>query len=84
MTDNTSDPLIPVFIPALILLLVHQQKKIGRPLTKHEVLYIRDNGVSIMMKTSHATAIDKKRGYSDLDPNLCWEQWCEYISNNPI
>jgi hypothetical protein len=74
--DN--DPLIPVFIPALIVLLAHHEKAKGAALTQDEVLAIRDKGVCIMMPTSKAIALDQSRGYNDIDPQKCWEQWLEY------
>jgi hypothetical protein len=73
-----ADPqLIPVFIPALTLLLVDAERRKGIPLTEQEVLDIRDKGVCMMMRVEHAIALDEKRGYNDLDPERVWEQWQE-------
>ena len=74
----STDPLIPVFIPALVVLLVHHEKEKGSPLTEAEVLAIRDNGTCVMMPTSWAIELDRTRGYNDIDPERCWEQWLEY------
>lgn len=82
--ETTNDPLIPVFMPALIVLLENARTKKGSPLTKEEVLAIRDNGVCLMMKTSQAIQLDNRRGYSDLDPEKCWEQWCDYLEHNNL
>lgn len=82
--ETTNDPLIPVFMPALIVLLENARTKKGSPLTKEEVLAIRDNGVCLMMKTSQAIQLDNRRGYSDLDPEICWEQWCDYLEHNNL
>ncbi|AWM37342.1 hypothetical protein GobsT_46980 [Gemmata obscuriglobus] len=69
--------LTPVFMPALVVLLVHSEREKGRPLTEAEVLAIRDNGVCMMMREEHAIALDEKRGYNDLDPERVWPQWQE-------
>ena len=74
----SADPLIPVFIPALVALLIHHEKQKGVPLTEAEVLSIRDKGTCVMMPTSRAIELDRKRGYNDIDPEKCWEQWLEY------
>lgn len=73
--DTDDDPVIPVFMPALVLLLVNAERLKGSPLVEDEVLKIRDNGVCIGMRTSHAIALDEQRGYEDIDPEQCWEQW---------
>ncbi len=69
--------LIPVFMPALVLILRDSEHKKGRPLTEQEVLDIRDKGVCMMMRVEHAIALDEKRGYNDIDPERVWEQWQE-------
>jgi hypothetical protein len=73
-----SDPLIPVFIPALVVILVHHEKAKGADLTKEEVMAIRDKGACVMMPTSKAIELDQSRGYNDIAPHKCWEQWLEY------
>jgi hypothetical protein len=72
------DPkLIPVFMPALVVLLVAAERKKGSPLTEDEVLAIRNGGICMMARVEHAIALDEKRGYNDLDPERVWEQWQE-------
>jgi hypothetical protein len=73
----TDQQLIPVFIPALVVLLHNLEQKKGRPLTEQEVLEIRDNSACMMMTVEHAIALDEKRGYNDIDPEQIWEQWQE-------
>jgi hypothetical protein len=68
---------IPVFIPALVVLLHHAERQKGSPLTESEVLAIRDSGVCMMMAVERAIALDEKRGYNDIDPERVWEQWQE-------
>ncbi len=69
--------LIPVFIPALVVLLHHAERQKGSPLTEQEVLNIRDNGSCIMMQVEDAIALDERRGYNDVDPERVWDQWQE-------
>ncbi len=72
---SVDDDLVPVFIPALVLLLREAERSKGSPLTEDEALAIRDNGTCIMLRRSQADAMAESRGYRDLDPEDCWEQW---------
>jgi uncharacterized protein YegJ (DUF2314 family) len=67
--------LVPVFLPALVVLLVHAEDVKGEPLSKNEVLAIRDDGSCIMMDEEDARAMDESRGYRDIDPENCWYDW---------
>lgn len=69
------DPLIPVFIPALVVLLVHAERIKGAPLTRDEVPAIRDKGKCMMLRQSMAFEMAEKRGYHDIDPQFAWEAW---------
>lgn len=69
------DPLIPVFIPALVVLLAHDEREKGSPLTRDEVIAIRDRGVCMMLKQSMAIEMGEKRGYHDINPEFAWEEW---------
>ena len=75
--------LIPVFMPALVVLLTHDERKKGSPLTEQEVLAIRDRGICMMLRVEHAIHLDKERGYNDLDPARVWEQWQEARAQTP-
>jgi hypothetical protein len=66
--------LVPVFVPALVVLLAHLEREKGAPLTEQEVIEIRDKGACIMMRLEHARALADKRGY-DLDPQNVWAEW---------
>ncbi|MBY0456673.1 MAG: hypothetical protein K2V38_04995 [Gemmataceae bacterium] len=44
--------LIPVFIPALVVQLVHSEREKGRALTEAEVLAIRDRGACMVIGRS--------------------------------
>lgn len=72
MESNTDD-LIPVFMPALIALLILAEDKKGTPLTKEEVYETRNNAKCIMMEAEAARKTDSFRG--DLDPENCWYDW---------
>ena len=78
MTPDTTDPLIPVFTPALIVLLTAREREKGTALTEADVFEIRDNGHCVMLPESRAVELDEERGYNDLDPEQCWEQWLEF------
>lgn len=67
--------LVPVFMPSLSAILVNAEDMKGDPLDENEVLAIRDKASCIMMEVDHAEAMDKSRGYSDIDPENCWYDW---------
>ena len=69
------EPLVPVFVPPLLVLLLNQEKEKGSPLTHEEVLAIRDKGVCIMLRESATAAMAEARGYVDIDPEHVWEDW---------
>jgi hypothetical protein len=74
-TSMSDDPLIPVFLPSLVVLLAHDEEAKGSPLSREEVLAIRDEAVSVMMRRSKAIEIEGMRGYKDVDPELVYEEW---------
>ena len=73
--ESDTDDLVPVFMPALVVLLVHAEDKKGTPLTKDELHAIRDSGACIMMESGVARKMDDSRGYRDIDPENCWHDW---------
>ncbi|WP_312934221.1 hypothetical protein [Pseudomonas sp.] len=68
-------PLSLVFIPALVALLKAAEDAKGTPLDMQEVLDIRDKGVCIALPADEAAAMAMSRGYADIDPQHCWEEW---------
>lgn len=72
MTDET---LVPVFMPPLVSILAQHERQKGSPLTRDEVLAIRGKSVVMMMRQSIADQMTKKRGYCDIDPERCWQEW---------
>ena len=73
MTDD--ETLVPVFIPALVAILLNKEREKGSPLTVVEVMQIRDSGVCMMMPASRVGAMVESRGYADIDPENCWAEW---------
>lgn len=69
------DDLVIAFSPPLIAVLVAAERSKGGPLTEDEVLEIRDGATCIRVPRSVAEATAEQRGYPDLDPEECWEQW---------
>jgi hypothetical protein len=72
---RTLAELVPVFMPSLHVLLAALEEKNGKPLTKKQVLAVRDKAVVMAMERRDAQRLERERGYSDLDPELVWEQW---------
>jgi hypothetical protein len=72
---NGSERLVPVIVPPLIVLLQPAESKKDGPLTEAEVLEIRDGAPAIMLPYADALMMAERRGYVDIDPRPCWEQW---------
>ena len=75
---SSDDPIVPVFMPALVALLGRAAELKGSPLTRDEVIRIRDNAVCIMRRASAKAEMEEKRGYPDIDPERCWEDWLQF------
>jgi hypothetical protein len=73
--DAPAEPLIPVPIPALGILLLNLEKQKGSPLSEPEVLAIRDKAVCVVLPLSVKRAMDEKRGYRDVDLENVWQEW---------
>lgn len=69
------DPLVPVPIPALGVLLLNLEKQKGVPLTEAEVVGARGKAVCMMLPLSAKREMDEKRGYRDIDPENVWNEW---------
>lgn len=78
-----SDPELLVIypMPSLVATLLNREKAKGSPLTEAEVIEIRDSCPSVAVPASMAARIDAERGYKDIDPERCWEQWQEARRN---
>lgn len=69
------DDLVIDFSPPLIAVLLAAERSKGGPLTEEEVLDIRDGATCVRLPRPVAEAVAERRGYPDLDPERCWEQW---------
>src|SRR5215217_7810714 len=69
------EPLVPVPMPALGMLLLQLEKVKGSALTEAEVLPARGKAVCMMMPFSRREALAEERGYRDVDPNYVWVEW---------
>jgi len=74
-TDASNDEVLIIPVPALVAVLLNKEKEKGSPLTENEVIEIRDNAACIAMQQHALDAIEKSRGYQDIDPEQVWEQW---------
>lgn len=74
---SDSEPLLIYPIPSLISILVNREEEKGSALTEAEVIEIRNGCKAVAMPRDVAAKIDAERGYKDIDPVLCWEEWLE-------
>ena len=74
-----SDPekLLIYPMPSLVATLLNREQAKGSALTEQEVIQIRDSCPSVAVPVDVAQKIDAVRGYKDIDPERCWEQWQE-------
>ncbi|MES2742100.1 MAG: hypothetical protein V4754_14265 [Pseudomonadota bacterium] len=72
------DPLVPVPVPALGILLIQMEKKKGAPLSEQEVVDAGEKAVCIMLPQSEKSAMERKRGYADLDLDNVWRDWLAF------
>ena len=69
-----------VYIPALIPLLLNKENEKGSPLTEEEVSSIKDSATCIEVARDVAFTMAECRGYFDINPDKCWEEWRAYRS----
>ena len=62
-------------IPSLVSLLLRAERDKGSPLTEAEALAVRDGCTCVALPQDKAAAVARGRGYDDIDPERCWEQW---------
>jgi hypothetical protein len=74
-TNNEDDPLVPVPIPALAVLLLQLERSKGAALTEVEALQARDTAVCMTMPLSKKRMMDQRRGYPDIHPENVWAEW---------
>jgi len=74
---SKSEKLVIYPMPSLLSTLISREQSKGSPLTEAEVIQIRDNCPSVAVPIDVVPAIDESRGYKDIDPEKCWEEWQE-------
>lgn len=67
--------LVPIFVPSLIAILLNGEEQKGECLTREEAEAIRDMSYSIMLPESMLDVIRDSRGYQDINPEKCWEEY---------
>ena len=72
---------VKVFLNPLVVLLAGAERKKGQPLTREEVLKIRDNAVFVTMSPEQAqefyTSLDAQVSVHRMNPDRVWEEWQE-------
>jgi hypothetical protein len=79
MSDSEKVKIYP--LPSLVATLLNREQAKGSPLTEAEVLEITDRCPSVAVPIDIAEQIDAARGYKDIDPERCWEEWQEVRRN---
>jgi hypothetical protein len=74
VVDN-GDNLVPFFVHSLAFQLENAERQKGSPLTYDEVIRIRDNAICVMVSEESLRAMEESRGYRDIDPENCWNEW---------
>ena len=67
--------LLIVPVPSLVSTLLRAERDKGRSLSRDEVIGVRDRCVCVTVPESVARQMAERRGYEDIDPEHCWEQW---------
>jgi hypothetical protein len=61
--------------PPLVAVLTAAERSKGRPLLQSEIERLVSECRAIAMKPRDARALERSRGYADIEPELAWEQW---------
>jgi hypothetical protein len=69
------DGLVLLFIPSLAAIVARAEQLKGAPLTRDEVIRLRDHSAVIVSDPEPARAVEERRGYVDLDPADPWGSW---------
>jgi hypothetical protein len=72
---SDSEELIIYPVPSLVATLLNRERAKGSPLTEQEVIEIRDACPAIALRPEDVRKIEERRGYKDIDPENCWEEW---------
>jgi acyl carrier protein len=75
---------VKVFLNPLVMLLAGAEKQKGQPLTREEVLEVRDNAAFVMMSPEQARrfygSLDAQVPVHRINPDRVWEEWQEIRS----
>jgi hypothetical protein len=71
----TASALVPTIIPSLVAQLMSAERDKGSELSRAEVDELTSNATAIAMEPLDAIAMERSRGYADIEPELAWEQW---------
>ena len=74
---SNSEDLVITCVPSLVAVLLKREREKGSPLTDQEVLAVRDGCTAVALPRSQVAKLAESRGYDDIDPHHCWEQWQE-------
>jgi hypothetical protein len=73
------EPMVPVFLNPLVMLLAGRERQKGSPLTEGEVREVRNGAVSTQMPLSQAeklyASLDAQMPIPRLNPERIWEEW---------
>lgn len=72
---GAKEDLIVYPVPSLVATLLNWERDKGSPLTEEEVIQIRNSCEAIAVSRDVARKIDEERGYLDIDPENCWQEW---------
>ena len=79
--ESSDERQVLVFLNPLVMLLAGRERQKGSPLTKEEVLAVRDSAQCIMMSKSQAekfyASLDGQVSVPRINPDRCWEEWQE-------
>lgn len=70
-----SEPLTAWFVPSLAATLLDRERKKGSPLSRSEVIRIRDAAPTILVSPGALEELIKRRGYLDINPDDAWREW---------
>jgi hypothetical protein len=81
---ENDEKLVLQFIPSLASVLLAAEKQKGNALTEEEAINIRDTSNCVAVTVEMFLKAEESRGYKDIDPENCWEEWCEMCKSlNP-
>ena len=67
--------LVLVIVPPLVETLSLAETSARRSLSQSEVADLVSKGAAIAMPPKDAIALERSRGFADIEPELAWEQW---------